>query len=170
MRSMACFNVSCTDRNAVNTDGLKQKNKIERKGMRKGESGAFTPIFKNDRSSPRISKLKWNERTFALCSPACYRRALAFLSALPRAERYFCLRDWLIDVSEKKWPLLAIPLGFACLSVRSTMLSKRNVPYSHRPVSRNLRVAVYFSTNIYRKFDFETYRICIIHENRDVLG
>jgi len=25
MRSMACFNVSCTDRNAVNTDGLKKK-------------------------------------------------------------------------------------------------------------------------------------------------
>lgn len=110
MRSMACFNVSCTDRNAVNTDGLKKR---EEEGG-EGESGAFTPIFKNDRSAPRISKLERNERT---CWPVS--RSLAFF---PRyhAPRVLFL-SWRLTHRRlgKEMTLARDTVGFACLSVRS---------------------------------------------------
>lgn len=162
MRSMACFNVSCTDRNAVNTDGPKKK---ERKRVGRGKNGAFTPIFKNDRSAPPYFKIgaKWTY-TLSVLDCIALSRFFFFFRVTTRHERYFCLGDWLIDVSGKKWPLLAILLGL-CMLISSLVatLSKRKKFRTVTDRSPSICLRAPFIPQIYRKFDFVTYRICIIH-------
>lgn len=106
MRSMACFNVSCTDRNAANTDGLKKKRGGE------GRTELLLQFSRMIDRSPVFQKLERNERTYVFrMLSSC---VLAFLSALTtRRACYFCLCDWVIDVSERRndpWSRYALAL------------------------------------------------------------
>lgn len=143
-----------TDGNAANTGGLKKK------------GGAFTPIFKDDRSSPPYFKIG-AERTYAFGSPVIGAPSLLFAHDVHCAVAFISVFATDSSMSRKEMTLGRDTVGFACLSVSSAQkptLSERErtvIQAGLKFVGGTFTRAVYSGYVVNQIF--KTYRICIIH-------